>query len=169
MKSLNNKDVRRGYMRFSWAMVVVIAMPVVMCYALYSTAAHESKLIESRSVAFDNTFTQQIEIVDKVDTLYNYISILNTSPRINDVVVQSVISSKKMSLMDELESLDSKDVLLYRNLLNSVNRFLTIKDSIRIVANEEQTVRLELKRCITADQQASRKLSLEGVQTNNSK
>lgn len=167
MKPLNYKEVRKGYLAFSCVMVVVITIPVLMCYSLYLTAAHEAKMIESRGRSFDRTFARQIELVDRVDSLYTYMSLLNTDPRINDVVVQGVISSKKMSLINHLPEMDKRDVLLYKDLLNLVNDFLTLKDSIRIVTNEEQTVRLELQRCMAADQNASRRLSLEGLRTNN--
>lgn len=166
MKSLNYKEVRKGYLMFSCVMVVVIIIPVLMCYSLYSTAAHEAEMIESRGRTFDRTFARQVELVDRVDSLYTYMSLLNTDPRINDVMVQGVISSKKMTLINNLAEMDNRDVILYGNLLNLVNNFLTLKDSIRIVTNEEQTVRLELQRCITADQNASRRLSLEGLRTN---
>lgn len=72
-----------------------------------------------------------------------------------------------MTLIDNLTGMDDRDVILYKNLLNVVNNFLTLKDSIRVMTNEEQTVRLELQRCITADQNASRKLSLEGLRNDN--
>ncbi len=167
MKSLNYKEVRKGYLTFSCVMVVVIIFPLLMCGSLYSTVAHEAEMIESRSRSFDRTFARQVELVDGVDSLYTYMSLLNTDPRINDVVVQGVISSKKMTLIDNLTGMDDRDVILYKNLLNVVNNFLTLKDSIRVMTNEEQTVRLELQRCITADQNASRKLSLEGLRNDN--
>lgn len=67
MKSLNYKEVRKGYLTFSCVMVVVIIIPVLMCYSLYSTAAHEAKMIESRGRSFDRTFARQVELVDRVD------------------------------------------------------------------------------------------------------
>lgn len=56
MKSLNYKEVRKGYLTFSCVMVVVIIFPLLMCGSLYSTVAHEAEMIESRSRSFDRTF-----------------------------------------------------------------------------------------------------------------
>lgn len=160
MEALNIKEVRKGYLHFSLLMLVVIALPVFICSSLYGTAKHEAQKIEMRSGNFDSTFAMQVELVDKVDSLQYYMSLLNSSAKINDLVVQSVISSRKMALVEDVSSMSNEDVRLYKDLLNSMNTFLMVKDSIRILGNEEQTLRMELRRCVSADQQASRRLTL---------
>lgn len=80
--------------------------------------------------------------------------------------MQNVVSTKKMQLLNDLESMNERDILLYRNLTISMNKFLLTKDSIRVLIQREDLVKNDLQRCITADKQALQKLSLEGMQTN---
>lgn len=136
---------------------------MTMSYCYISTYINESSKIESRSDVFDHVFASQVNVVERVDSLYNYIILVNSDVRINNVVVQNTVSGRKMSLLSDLDKLSEKDVLLYKRLINSVNKFLIVKDSIGIVSNTEDIVRNDLHRCISADRQAARKLSLEGV------
>lgn len=124
---------------------------------------NESSKIESRSEVFDHTFALQVNVVERVDSLYNYIALINSDVRINNVAVLNTVSSRKMSLLNDLDKMDNRDVLLYKRLVNAVNKFLIIKDSIGIISNMEDISRQDLHRCITSDRQAAHKLSLEGV------
>lgn len=165
MKAINHTSVFKGYLLFSVCMALVVGLFVFMNYCFVSATRSEDTRIGTRSVVFDQTFDRQNRFVDRVDSLYNYMALINSSYRVNDIRVQNAVSTRKMQLLEDLEKLDGKDVLLYRNLMEKVNMLLTVKDSIRILKNREQTLREDLQRCITADRQAARKLSLESVQS----
>lgn len=165
MRAINHTTVFKGYLLFSACMALVVGLFVFMNYCFVSTTRSEDTRIGTRSVVFDQTFDRQNRFVDRVDSLYNYMTLINSSYRVNDILVQNAVSTRKMQLLEDLEKLDGKDVLLYRNLMEKVNMLLTVKDSIRILKNREQTLREDLQRCITADRQAARKLSLESVQS----
>ena len=163
MKAINHNSVLKGYTLFSVCMLFTISLFITMCYCYISTYINESSKIESRSDMFDHIFASQVNVVERVDSLYSYITLVNSDVRINNVAVQNTVSGKKMSLLSDLEKMNDKDVLLYKRLINSVNKFLIVKDSIGIVSNMEDIVRQDLNRCITADRQAVRKLSLDGA------
>lgn len=65
--------------------------------------------------------------------------------------------------MDNLGSMDERDCMIYRKLVNDLNIFLRIKDSIRIVSIQESLVREDLLRCVDENKQISRKLSAGGL------
>lgn len=165
MKAINHTSVFKGYLLFSVCMALVVGLFVFMNYCFVSTTRSEDSRIGTRSVVFDRTFDRQNQFVDRVDSLYNYMALINSSYRVNDILVQNAVSTRKMQLLGDMEQLDAKDVLLYRNLMEKINMLLTVKDSIRILKNREQTLREDLQRCIDADRQAARKLSLESVQS----
>ncbi len=163
MKAINHKSVWKGYLSFSIYMLITILFFVLMTFCYFSTYTHELSQIESRTDVFDHTFTSQIDVVERVDSLYNYIVLVNSDARINNIAVKHAVSDRKMSLLTDLSRMNDSDMLLYKQLINSMNRFLAVKDSIGILSNMEDIVRQDLNRCITADRQAARKLSLEGI------
>lgn len=165
MKSINHTSVFKGYFLFSVCMALVVALFVFMNYCFVSATRSEDSRIGTRSVVFDQTFDRQNQFVDRVDSLYNYMTLINSSCRVNDILVQNTVSTRKMQLLEDMKQLDGKDVLLYQNLMGRVNMLLAVKDSIRILKSREQTLKEDLQRCIAADRQATRKLSLESVQS----
>lgn len=166
MKAINSKSVTKSYLLFSFCMAGSVFIFILMWWSMIFTAKYESSKIEAQTEVLDRAFTMQTETVDRVDSLYNYMVLINSDKRINDVVVQNVVSTKKMQLLRNLESMNERDILLYRNLTVSMNKFLLTKDSIRVLIQREDLVKNDLQRCITADKQALQKLSLEGMQTN---
>lgn len=166
MRAINHMAVVKGYFHFSVSMALVVVLFLFMSYCFISTLTFEAAKVETRSVVFDRTFAKQVNVVDRVDSLYNYMLLINSSYRINDIMVQNVVSTRKMQLLNDLDGIDEKDVMLYKKLVTNVNRFLMIKDSIRILKKQEETLKEDLKRCIESERSAARKLSLEGAQSN---
>lgn len=142
-------------------------MFILMWWSMVSTAKYEATKIEAQTEVLDRAFVMQTETVDRVDSLYNYMVLINSDKRINNLVVQNAVSTKKMQLLNDFDNISEKDILLYRNLTISMNKFLLTKDSIRILIQQEDLVKNDLQRCIAADKQVLQKLSLEGMQTNN--
>lgn len=89
--------------------------------------------------------------------------IRGSNDRLNQVVLQKVISTRKMELIEELQIMDSKDVLLYKKLASQINVFLDTKEAIRKAVIEESLVRKDLMRCIQDNKQATRKLTLGNI------
>lgn len=167
MKAINSKSVTKSYLLFSICMAVSIFMFILMWWSMVSTAKYEATKIEAQTEVLDRAFVMQTETVDRVDSLYNYMVLINSDKRINNLVVQNAVSTKKMQLLNDFDNISEKDILLYRNLTISMNKFLLTKDSIRILIQQEDLVKNDLQRCIAADKQVLQKLSLEGMQTNN--
>lgn len=165
MKAINHSSVVKGYITFSICMVLVVSVFVLMSHCFISTSVFESFKIASKAVAFDKTFSTQVQFVDRVDSLYNYMLLINSGHRVNDIMIQNIASTKKMQLLDDMNTMDKEDMVLYNKLIMNVNKFLLVKDSIRILKNQEETLKEDLQRCITSERKASRKLSLESMQS----
>lgn len=148
MKPLNNNTVRKGYLRFSGFLIICVAVSVFCFYSYMKTASTEVKMIMAKTVEYDNIYSAELNMVVAVDSIYQYMSLMNSSPKINDLLLQSVVSNRKMQLQNQINALDEKDFLLYKKLAGNINVFLGVKDSIRLAEKEESIVREDLMRCV---------------------
>ena len=163
MKAQNNKEVRLAYFHFACYLIAVVALTVSILYFFMKTSSIEVQGILDKTEEYDKIYTNQLMLIESVDSIYQYTSLLNTSPQINDILLQSIISTRKMHLLDYLNSMDGRDCRIYKKVINDLNVFLKIKDSIRITSIQEELVRSDLLRCVDENKQVSRKLSAGGL------
>ena len=163
MKAKNYKEVAHRYLIFTVGMVVTVAFFILICGCFIYTTKVEHSRIMTKTIVFDQIHSNQIDVVDRVDSLYTYMALINSDERVNNMALQSVVSSRKMQLLEHLSSMSSSDVRLYSNLMEQMNDFLDIKENIRTLTVQEQLVKGDLQRCINDNKQASRKLIIGGV------
>ena len=82
------------------------------------------------------------------------------TPQINDMLLQSVVSTRKMNLLKYVQGMDAKDCRLYRQLLGNINIFLGVKDSIRLLNIQEEMVKKDLMQCIQDNWKTRRNLNV---------
>ncbi|MCE9340029.1 type VI secretion system transmembrane protein TssQ [Bacteroides fragilis] len=160
MKPKNNKDVRNGYLRFSFLLAACIAWSVLFFSCFLKTSTIEVKSIMTKTLDYDRIYTKEIDLATGVDSVYQYMKLMNTSPRINDGLLQSIVSTRKMDLLKSTQNIDNADCVLYSNLLNQINTFLSIKDSIRIMKIQEDMVRQDLLQCIRDNRKTRRNMNI---------
>ena len=160
MKPKNNKDVRNGYLRFSFLLAACIAWSVLFFSCILKTSTIEVKSIMTKTLDYDRIYTKEIDLATGVDSVYQYMKLMNTSPRINDGLLQSIVSTRKMDLLKSTQNIDNADCVLYSNLLNQINTFLSIKDSIRIMKIQEDMVRQDLLQCIRDNRKTRRNMNI---------
>lgn len=131
---------------------------VFSCFLKTSTI--EVKSIMTKTLDYDRIYTKEIDLATGVDSVYQYMKLMNTSPRINDVLLQSIVSTRKMDLLKSTQNIDNADCVLYSNLLNQINTFLSIKDSIRIMKIQEDMVRQDLLQCIRDNRKTRRNMNI---------
>ena len=95
-----------------------------------------------------------------MDSVYQYMKLMNTSPQINDMLLQSVVSTRKMNLLKYVQGMDAKDCRLYRQLLGNINIFLGVKDSIRLLNIQEEMVKKDLMQCIQDNWKTRRNMNV---------
>lgn len=163
MKPKNNSTVRKAYIKFSYFLTACIVWAVVVFSCFLKTASVEVNGILQKTVEYDRVYAKEIELANSVDSIYQYLKLMNTSPQINDILLQSVVSTRKMNVLRFTQEFDYKDCQLYSRLLNNVNLFLSVKDSIRLSSIQEELVREDLSRCILDNRKTKRKLSVGNV------
>ena len=140
MKPKNNSTVRKAYVKFSYFLAICIVWAVIVFSCFLKTASVEVKEILQKTVEYDHIYAKQIELANSVDSIYQYMKLMNTDPKINDILLQSLVSTRKMNILKFTREFDSKDCQLYSLLLNNVNLFLSVKDSIRLLNIQEESV-----------------------------
>ena len=112
MKPKNNKDVRNGYLRFSFLLAACIAWSVLFFSCFLKTSTIEVKSIMTKTLDYDRIYTKEIDLATGVDSVYQYMKLMNTSPRINDGLLQSIVSTRKMDLLKSTQNIDNADCVL---------------------------------------------------------
>ncbi|WP_282036642.1 hypothetical protein [Saccharicrinis aurantiacus] len=163
MKAQNISQIRNAYLCFAISVISTAFLGVLSIYCFINTATAELELIGSKTREYDKINAYQIELVGRMDTLYNYMQMLNTSEKINDVLLLNMISNKKMNYLNSLDKLPKEDSYLFRKIGNQINVFLNVDDSIRQLIIEEDLVKSDLIRCIEDNKQLARKLSIGGI------
>lgn len=163
MKPINNRAVKKAYLRFSGYLMLCVGIAVFAFYSFMKTSSTEVKFIADKTAEYDRVYTDELNLVAALDSIYQYMNLMNSSPRINDVLLQDMISSKKMKLQRHVSKFDVKDYALHQRLLNAINVFLAVKDSIRMAEKEENMVREDLMRSVKEYKEVSRKLKVGGL------
>ena len=98
MKAKNSEKIIRGYLEFAGGLLISTALSMALLTGFIHTNGSEYKLMESKTQEYDKIYARQIALVDKVDSLYNYLVLMGSNDRLNQVVLQKVISTRKMEL-----------------------------------------------------------------------
>lgn len=160
MKPKNNDEVRKAYLRFSGYLMICIMLAVVIFSCFLKTTTVEVKRIMEKTVEYDRIYAKEIELSGSVDSIYQYMKLMNTSPKINDLLLQSAVSNRKMNLLKFAGAMEDADCRLYKKLLGNINLFLGVKDSIRLMNIQEEMVRNDLMQCIQDNWKTRRNLNM---------
>lgn len=163
MKAKNSEDVYKGMRTFCYYLVAAIILGVCIFSCFMKTSSVEVHKILAKTQEYDFIQTQQVNMVEGVDTLYFYSSLLNSDPKINNSLMYNVISGRKLHLINSVNNMEEKDCRLYKKLTNQMNNFLSIKDSIRLAMTEEEMVRADLIRCISDNRKVTRQMAVGGL------
>jgi hypothetical protein len=162
MKAKNNDAVRQAIFRFSGHLVVSVITAICFFFCFMETSSVEVSRIVEKSGEYDRIRTLQLDLAEKVDTLYNYSSLVNVNSKINHRLMQNTLSSKKIQLSNALLSLSDKDCLIYKKLTNQMTVFLDTKDSIIVAALELDAVREQVNQCNAEVKKVKRRISTSG-------
>ena len=154
MKPRNNSEVRKAYLKFAAYLMACVIFAVLIFACLLKTSGVEVKRITTKTQEYDRVYTREIALSNSVDSVYQYMKLMNTSPQINDVLLQGVISTKKMNILKNIQDMEE------RELLGNINLFLGVKDSIRLLKIQEEMVKNDLMQCIKDNWKTRRNLNV---------
>lgn len=158
MRAKNSKAVTRGYVIFAVGLCFSILTGVGCIWSFVRTAENEVEQIEQKTKEYDLVHGQQLMLTGSIDSLYNNITLLNSDRRLNQLVLQTRISTQKMNLLGSLEQMNSGDVQLYSKLAEEINSVLQVKDSVQLLTRQVDTEKEALNRCIQDNRSATRQM-----------
>lgn len=164
MRAKNNREIRKGYLKFAFYLAACVMVAVLVFYSYIRTSTVEVIRIMAKTQEYDKIYIEQTELAGRIDTLYQYVSYFNTN--LNDVLLQSRVSRRKQEINSSMEQMSGRDIRLYQKLMSEVNTFLAAKDSIRSLRQEEELLRKDLKKCMEDNKQANRRVTLGGIRVN---
>ena len=131
MKPKNNTEVRKAYLRFAGYLTccTILAVSIFACFL--KTSGIEVKRITEQALEYDHIYAKELSLSNSMDSIYQYMKLMNTSPQINDKL-----------------------------LLENLNIFLGVKDSIRLPNIQEEMVKKDLMQCIQDNWKTRRNLNV---------
>ena len=164
MRAKNSKDVTIGYFKFSGYLMASVFTGVLIYFCYIHTSNTEVTRILDKTVEYDKIYVQQIDLSNRIDSLYSYTTMFNTN--LNDVHLLRSVSKRKQEIISTMDNMNGRDVRLYQKLMSEVNVFLSVKDSIRLTKTEEDMIRTDLLKCVEENRQTSRRLTIGGITIN---
>ena len=166
MKAKNYKTIIKSYRSFFLGLMTCVVLSIGTFVLFVQIIEYESDRINIMADSYDQIHMRQIEIVEKVDSLCNYILMRGREDYVNQITLQRITSERKLQLNEKLNIMEPADVYLYKKLYPQINEFLITKESIRDISVEEDLMRNDLTRCIRDDEQALRLLTLSSITAN---
>ena len=162
-KIKNYEAVRKAILQFSLYLMGSVILTILFFFCFMKTSSVEVSRILDKAKDYDWIQTMQLDLTEKMDTLYYYTSLLDSDSKLNYRLMQNTLSGRKIQFINALSVMSEKDCRLYKKLAPEMNLFFDIKDSILVSTSELNTVREELIRCVDDNRKITRKISTGGL------
>lgn len=164
MRAQNHQEITRAYWKFSGYLAICVAIGVFSFFFYKRTTQIEVDRIIAKTEEYDKIYVQQMEVINRIDSLYLYTTLFNTN--LNDASLLNSVNRRKQELLSDIESMNSSDIRLHKILLSEYNGFLGVKDSIRILKQEEDLVKSDLMKCMEDNRKTTRQLRIGSITIN---
>lgn len=172
MKSLNHKEINQAFTRFLTWFASLLLVITACVYTYFETGEHYLSLLSEQKNEFERAFSADAMLADKVDSLYAYMSLLNTNRIQDDRQMQRLITRKKEELAKLVnqqlnQSSGKKDYqgyfAVYNRLSGHINEMLLLKDSLNRAMVDEGDLRQELTDCLRRSIEVDRQRKRRGA------
>jgi hypothetical protein len=163
MKAQNYDHIRKAILSFALYLTLSVVMATCFFFLFMKTSSVEVSRILGKVSDYDRIQSMQLDLTEKMDTLYYYASMLDPESKINYKLMQNTISSRKIQFANVLSGMSERDCRLYKKLAGQMNVILDTKDSIIVATSELNTVREDLIRCVSDNRKVTRKISTGGL------
>lgn len=162
MKAKNDKEVRKGVIQFALCFVATVFFAVCIFSMFMKTSSIEVSRIMEKTDVYDKTQQKQVYLTEKIDSISVLVNLLSSNAQINHSLVLTSLANQKKNAMQNLNAIPDKDGKLYKKLLNEMDVFFNIKDSLQVAAYDEDKYRKEYIRCMDEGRIISRRSSISG-------
>ncbi len=154
MKALNGYLIVKKYLIFLGYFSTLLAITLLYSYFYFKTFESYSIELERRQQESDYVNNGKIILSHKIDSLNNFIKLLNTKQVQNETALErSIINLKNGAVrtITDLEKVDDYDFKLQKTIIYNVEAALEIKRNLSQAKSEEENSRKKLFECIEAN------------------
>lgn len=162
MKAKNDKEVRKGVIQFALYFVATVFFAVCIFSMFMKTSSTEVSRIMEKTDVYDKTQQKQVYLTEKIDSISVLVNLLSSNAQVNHSLVLTSLANQKKNAMQNLNAVPDKDAKLYKKILNEMDVFFNIKDSLHVAAYDEDKYRREYIRCMDEGRIISRRSSISG-------
>ena len=168
MKALNNRSILLAYYRLSFYLILSVVIAISFVATYYKTTAAELSQIHAQAKIYEKTYLEQVELINEVDSIINYIILPDKNHYVNEVVLRNVIMKRRTGAMKHIDRTEGEDFILTKKILNDMDIFIELKDSIRLLKRQEDVLKNNIIRCISKKNEKALKISVKsGASVNN--
>lgn len=168
MKSLNHKEIKQAFNHFFTWFTSLLLVTILCVYSCVQTSTRQSTQLIQQKEAFDRVIYTDAMLADKVDSLYTYMSLMNTNRNQDDQQLQRLVTRKKeeFTRLVSQQQKTQKYFTVYNRLFSHVNEMLLLKDSLNKSMLEEGDLRDELRGCLQQAVEENRQNKRRGPSAN---
>ena len=150
MKSLNHKEIRQAFNHFLTWFTSLLLVTIACVYSCVQTSSRQATQLIQQKEAFYRVIYTDAMLADKVDSLYTYMSLMNTNQNQDDQQLQRLVTRKKeeFTRLIAQQQKTQRYFVVYNRLFSHVNEMLLLKDSLNKSMMEEGDLRDELRGCL---------------------
>lgn len=162
MKAKNDKEVRKGVIQFSLYFVASVFFAVCIFSMFMKTSSIEVSRIMEKTDVYDKTQQRQVYLTEKIDSIFVFTKLLSSNSQVNHSLVLTSLANQKKNAMQNLNSIPDRDGKLYKKILDEMDVFFNIKDSLQAATYDEDRYRKEYIRCMEEGRIILRRSSISG-------
>lgn len=147
MRPLNDEDLINLSVKFSISMVCLITLTLLFILTFLKTSEAELAEIKLKTSDCEKIFRVQIELCDEIDDFFIRYRAFDSKEDVNTEFLMRSIVDRKMEINKKIEQMPSKDVKIHASMLEKMDEFLRVRDSISYVKKEESRVKEDLFLC----------------------
>ncbi|TXI13180.1 MAG: hypothetical protein E6Q66_10435 [Pedobacter sp.] len=148
LKKLNSQKIKREFLKFIVSFGILSFFSFMVLYFFVKTHDIQSANIHKDVVSYKQLLNKHQAIKEKVDSIYQQMSLLNTGKVRNDVFLGNYISNNIQDARKTIAQDSISEFKHYTFLLNKLDSLLALKNDIIEIKDKEQLALRDLNECV---------------------
>lgn len=161
LKKLNFKEVRRATTMFWCTFLLLLIFSIIPVYFFLKSYQSQNDYIVKDINSYKELLNKHQLLKQKIDSVYNQLSLLNTGKVSNDLFLEKYIADNKNEIVRIIGDDSTKDFKQYGYLMNNIEGILKQKDTLIGISNRESLALSDLMDCMNKTRKVKKDLSFD--------
>lgn len=130
-------------------------------YFFFRSCKSQNEYIAKDLNSYKEILNKHQILKQKIDSLYNQLSLLNTGKVTNDLFLEKYIADNKAEISRTIGADSSTEFKSYALLVSNIDNMLRQKDTILGISNKEQLALSDLQECMNKTRKVKQDLSYD--------